>query len=220
MRSSKGQLCSWILLLQAGNVISQEGDSVIRNTDTCSSLYAEQYPLANVDIVACGTGGREERCGVGVAPCAGADLDGKPAREISGAILMEIFTALLSPVCMPFPSRRLPCQNQTSDLLKLINLHVDYKFGLGHCPCAEGLVCTSKGNLISTCESPDEVIDFTNYRGDSLFPPLVHRDDGFIYYDTDLVPWPSQDEELAFVDSRREREAGKKCIEHAQCGHR
>ncbi|XP_075047694.1 dickkopf-related protein 3-like [Mixophyes fleayi] len=120
------------------------------------------------------------------------------------------------PVCVPFPSKGMQCQSQTSNLLKLINFGADYDFGLGRCPCAEGLVCTSKGNLISTCEKPDEVIDFTNYREESsIFQPIVRRDEELTYYDVEFVPWPSQDDQLAFVDFPRAAEESEREAKNA-----
>ncbi|KAM4015492.1 dickkopf-related protein 3-like isoform 2-T2 [Anomaloglossus baeobatrachus] len=104
------------------------------------------------------------------------------------------------PICLLLPSEGDQCRSQSSILLKLITFGADYDLGVTHCPCAEGLVCTSKGNLISTCEKPDEVIDFTNYREDSLFQPIVQRDEMLNYYDADLVSWPTQDDQLAFAD--------------------
>ncbi|XP_069802779.1 dickkopf-related protein 3-like [Dendropsophus ebraccatus] len=104
------------------------------------------------------------------------------------------------PVCLPLPSEGEQCRTQASNFLKLITFGADYSLGLQYCPCAEGLVCTSKGKVISTCEKPDEVIDFTNYREDSFLEPMVRRDEELSYYDADLVPWASPDDQLAFVD--------------------
>ncbi|XP_075695987.1 uncharacterized protein LOC142662044 isoform X2 [Rhinoderma darwinii] len=112
-------------------------------------------------------------------------------------------------VCLPLPSEGEQCRAQTSNLLKLLTFGADYDLGLLPCPCAEDLVCTSKGNLISTCEKPDEIIDFTNYREDSFFQPLVRRDEELSYYDADLVPWPSQDDQLPFVDFPRRGEVSE-----------
>ncbi|XP_068097296.1 dickkopf-related protein 3-like isoform X2 [Hyperolius riggenbachi] len=109
------------------------------------------------------------------------------------------------PVCVPLPSEGEQCYSQSSSLLELLTAGADYS-ALTYCPCAEGLVCSSKGNLVSTCEKPDEVVDFTNYRDDSPFQPVVRREEELTYYDTDLVPWPSQDDQLAFVDFPRAAE--------------
>ncbi|KAM3921648.1 dickkopf-related protein 3-like [Leptodactylus fuscus] len=115
-------------------------------------------------------------------------------------------------VCMPLPFEGEQCHIQTSNLLKLLTFGAGYDMGLQPCPCAEGLVCTNKRSLISTCEKPDEVIDFTNYREDSLFQPLVRRDEDMSYYDADLVPWPSQDDQLAFIDFQKKGEVNEKDI--------
>ncbi|KAG8567909.1 hypothetical protein GDO81_013829 [Engystomops pustulosus] len=110
------------------------------------------------------------------------------------------------PVCLALPAEGEQCRTQSSNLLKLITFGADYDLGLQRCPCSEGLVCTSKGSLISTCEKPNEVIDFTNFREDTFFQPLVRRDEELNYYDADLVPWPSQDDQLAFVDFQKRDE--------------
>lgn len=74
-------------------------------------------------------------------------------------------------------------------------------FYLVSCPCHISVLhIFFLRNLISTCEKPDDVIDFTNYREDSLFQPMVRREEELTYYDSDLVPWPSQDDQLAFAD--------------------
>ncbi|XP_077113343.1 dickkopf-related protein 3-like [Ranitomeya variabilis] len=116
------------------------------------------------------------------------------------------------PICLPFPSEGEQCRTQTSSLLKFITFGADYDLGLPRCPCAEGLVCTRKGNLISTCEKPDEVLDFTNYSEDSLFQPMVRRDEELNYYDADLVPWPSQDDQIAFADFPKTGDVNKRYI--------
>ncbi|KAM8927762.1 uncharacterized protein RCH25_008043 [Pelodytes ibericus] len=119
------------------------------------------------------------------------------------------------PTCIPFPTEGEQCRSQTSGLLTLINPGSAFESFLGFCPCAEGLVCTNKGGkLLPTCERPDEVLDFTAYQGESLFQPLIRRDDELTYYDVDLTPWTSQDDLLAVVDLPRaveesEREAEK-----------
>ncbi|MEE6482846.1 hypothetical protein FKM82_013365 [Ascaphus truei] len=114
--------------------------------------------------------------------------------------------SLAFPVCAPFPAEGEPCRRQTSNLLRLLWGSVT-GVGPGYCPCAEGLVCTNKGfNLISTCEKPDDVLDFTTYRGESLFQPIARRGEEPTYYDTDLMPWPMQDDHLAVVDLPRAAE--------------
>ncbi|KAM9299417.1 dickkopf-related protein 3-like [Gastrophryne carolinensis] len=110
------------------------------------------------------------------------------------------------PECVPLLSEGDPCHIQTSSLLKPLSFGVDYGASLGYCSCAEGLVCSSRGNLISTCEKPDDIVDFTNYRDDPLFPTIVRREEDLTYYDTDLVPWPGQDDQLGFVDFGRAAE--------------
>ncbi|XP_056398013.1 dickkopf-related protein 3-like isoform X2 [Hyla sarda] len=114
------------------------------------------------------------------------------------------------PVCLPLPSEGEQCSTQSSNLLKLINFRADYDLGLQYCHCAEGLVCTSKGSLISTCEKPDDVIDFTNYSEDSIFQPMIRREEELTYYDADLVPWASQDDQLAFVDFPKKAELNER----------
>ncbi|XP_077313123.1 uncharacterized protein LOC143933889 isoform X2 [Lithobates pipiens] len=103
------------------------------------------------------------------------------------------------PVCIPFPSEGEQCHSQTRSLLNVITYGEDYGSTLNYCPCTEGLVCSSRGNLISTCEKPEDIMDFTNYRDDSLFQPVVRREAELTYYDSDLVPWPGQDDQLAFI---------------------
>ncbi|XP_073458458.1 uncharacterized protein [Aquarana catesbeiana] len=103
------------------------------------------------------------------------------------------------PVCIPFPSEGEQCHSQTRSLLTVIIYGEDYGTTLNYCPCTEGLVCSSRGNLISTCEKPEDIMDFTNYRDDSLFQPVVRREAELTYYDSDLVPWPGQNDQLAFV---------------------
>ncbi|KAG9481555.1 hypothetical protein GDO78_010672 [Eleutherodactylus coqui] len=116
------------------------------------------------------------------------------------------------PMCLPLPSRGEQCGTQANNFLKLITFAANYGLDVQHCPCGEGLVCASKGNLISTCEKPDDVIDFTNYREDSLLQPLIRRDEELAYYDGDLVPWPSQDDQLVFVDFPKDVEVNERDV--------
>ncbi|XP_073427104.1 dickkopf-related protein 3-like isoform X1 [Dendrobates tinctorius] len=116
------------------------------------------------------------------------------------------------PICLPLPSEGEQCRTQTSSLLKFITFGADYDLGLQRCPCAEGLVCTRKGNLISTCEKPDEVIDFTSYREDPLFQPIVRRDEELNYYDADLVPWPYQGDQISFADFPKTSEVNERYV--------
>ncbi|KAM4704078.1 uncharacterized protein WCC33_012522 [Rhinophrynus dorsalis] len=109
------------------------------------------------------------------------------------------------PVCVPFPTEGQQCRSQASKFLQLLNLASDTDSE--YCPCAEGLVCTNKGfNLISTCDTPDDVLDFTTYRGASLFQPVERRDDEMTYYDADLEPWSMQDDHLGVVELPRAAE--------------
>ncbi|XP_018430447.1 PREDICTED: uncharacterized protein LOC108803102 [Nanorana parkeri] len=110
------------------------------------------------------------------------------------------------PVCIPLPSEGQQCHSQTRRLLSVITYGEDYGAALMYCPCAEVLVCSSRGNRISTCEKPDDVMDFTNYWDDSLFRPMFRREAELTYYDADLAPWPGQDDQLAFVDFPRSAE--------------
>nr|DBA15977.1 TPA: hypothetical protein GDO54_003428 [Pyxicephalus adspersus] len=110
------------------------------------------------------------------------------------------------PVCIPLPSEGEQCQSQTRSLLNVITYGEENGVSLNYCTCAEGLVCSSKGKPISTCEKPDDILDFSNYRDDSLFQPLVRREAEFIYYDADLVPWTGQDDQLALVEFPRAAE--------------
>ncbi|XP_053308110.1 uncharacterized protein LOC128470272 [Spea bombifrons] len=114
------------------------------------------------------------------------------------------------PVCIPLPREGEQCRSQTMNLFELLNLSSAMEPAAGYCPCGEGLVCPNKGvNIIPTCEKPEEVLDFTAYRGESLFEPLVRRDEEFTYYDMDLLPWPAQDDQLAVVDLSRATEESK-----------
>ncbi|KAM5132410.1 dickkopf-related protein 3-like [Mantella aurantiaca] len=110
------------------------------------------------------------------------------------------------PVCIPLPSEGEQCNSSSRSLLNVIIYGEDYGATLKYCPCAEGLVCSSRGNYISTCEKPDDIMDFTNYRDDSLLQPVVRHEAELTYYDADLVPLPGQDNHLAFVDFPRAAE--------------
>ncbi|KAE8593827.1 hypothetical protein XENTR_v10019336 [Xenopus tropicalis] len=109
------------------------------------------------------------------------------------------------PLCAPFPAEGERCKIQPISLWNLLQMDSATGSDPGYCPCASGLVCTNKGfNLIYTCEKPDGVLDFTTYGGESLLQPLVRRDEELTYYDSDLIPWPSQPDQ--FIDLPRAAE--------------
>ncbi|XP_041427541.1 dickkopf-related protein 3-like [Xenopus laevis] len=130
------------------------------------------------------------------------------------------------PVCAPFPAEGERCRIQPISLFNLLQTDSTAESELSYCPCAAGLVCTNNGfNLISTCEKPEEVLDFTTYGTESLLQPLVRRDEELTYYDSDLIPWPSQPDQLmvnlprAAEESARESEHVLKALSEDVAGN-
>uniref|UniRef100_A0A8C5QTJ6 Dickkopf N-terminal cysteine-rich domain-containing protein n=1 Tax=Leptobrachium leishanense TaxID=445787 RepID=A0A8C5QTJ6_9ANUR len=128
------------------------------------------------------------------------------------------------PVCVPFPTEGDQCRSQASKLLSLIHEGSAFGASSGYCPCAEGLVCTNKGvKPFLTCEKPDNIVDFTAYGGESIFQPVVRRDEELSYYDAELTPWTLQDDNLPPVvdlskaadESEREAEKTFKALNKA-----
>ncbi|KAM4652181.1 uncharacterized protein O3C94_014535 [Discoglossus pictus] len=118
------------------------------------------------------------------------------------------------PVCVPFPAEGEQCTIQTSDLSKGFTVELTTMDLPQYCHCAEGLVCTNKGfNLISTCEKPDDVLDLTSYRGESLLQPIVYMD-GDLPYDKDIFPWAMHNGHLSAEDLPRAAEESEKKAEN------
>ncbi|XP_043915257.1 dickkopf-related protein 3-like [Protopterus annectens] len=102
---------------------------------------------------------------------------------------------LLLPVCSPLPTEGQLCQSSENSLLGLIGWGQLFRVPSGHCPCADGLLCTKTGfGLISTCERAEEN---TDYKGIAFHQSITRRDKEPEYYDSDVLPEQLQDGSLA-----------------------